>query len=305
MRSILLAGSQSTWLRKQATRRRFVRRSVERFMPGEEIEDALRAARTLENQSIGTVFTKLGENVTERAEAEQVTAHYLDAYARIRERGLSTEISVKLTQLGLDIDPEFCAAQVEALVQAAAPKILWIDMESSQYTDVTLDLYRKALRKHGNAGLCLQAYLHRTADDIQKLLPMGPAIRLVKGAYREPAEIAFPNKADVDENFFQLTRMLLADDARKTGTRYVAATHDPALIRRIEGFVKEQAIPRDCFCFTMLYGIQRAEQFRLAEAGYVSKCLIAYGPYWFPWFMRRLAERPANVWFVAKNLLGN
>lgn len=305
MRSLLLAGSQSAWLRDQATRRKFVRRSVERFMPGEELEDALRAARALEDRHLGTVFTKLGENIAERAEAERVTAHYLEAFAKIRERRLSTEISVKLTQLGLDIDPEFCAAQVETLIQAAAPQVLWIDMESSQYTDVTVELYRKALRKHGNVGLCLQAYLRRTADDIRKLLPMGPAIRLVKGAYREPAEIAFPAKAEVDENFFTLTRMLLADEARKLGTRYVAATHDPALIRRIEGFVREHAIPRDSFCFTMLYGIQRAEQFRLAEAGYVSKCLIAYGPYWFPWFMRRLAERPANVWFVARNLFGD
>lgn len=306
MRSLLLAGSQSQWLKEQATRYGFVRRSVERFMPGEELEDALRAARTLEDQGIGTVFTKLGENITERHEAESVTDHYLGVFEKLAERRLGTEVSVKLTQLGLDIDPDFCYAQVERLILAAPTgSIVWIDMESTQYTDITLDLYRRALRKYSNVGVCLQAYLYRTADDIAKLLPMAPAVRLVKGAYREPAEVAFPKKADVDENFFDLTRMLLGDEARKLGARYVAATHDAALIRRIQDWTSGQRIPKQDFAFTMLYGIQRGEQIRLSKEGHVSKCLIAYGPYWFPWFMRRLAERPANVLFVARNLLSN
>ncbi len=293
MRSALLAGSQSIWLREHATRWPFVKRAVRKFMPGEELSDALSVAHGLEASGIGTVFTKLGENVKDRAEATAVTDHYVEALERAKAQGLKTEVSVKLTQMGLDLDLEFCYANLEQVVKAAS-NVVWVDMEYSQYVDSTLALYRRALSKFNNVGICLQAYLYRTDDDLASLLPMKPAIRLVKGAYKEPAEIAFPKKSDVDENYFALTRKML--DA---GCRTAIATHDKALIARIAalGHAKKS------YAFTMLYGIQTGEQMRLVRDGHDSRVLVAYGDYWFPWYMRRLAERPANVWFVAKNLM--
>jgi proline dehydrogenase len=176
-------------------------------------------------------------------------------------------------------------------------------MEASSYVDATLGLYRRARLAYPNVGVCLQAYLYRTADDLAALLPLGPAIRLVKGAYNEPPDRAFPRKRDVDENFFALAQQLLSDYARRAGVHAAIATHDRKLIGRVIGFAESNRIPRDRFEFQMLYGIQRAEQYRLAREGWRSIVLIAYGSYWFPWFMRRLAERPANVLFVARNLL--
>jgi len=294
MRSALLAGSQSVWLREHATRWPFVKRAVRKFMPGEELTDALGVAQQLEASGIGTVFTKLGENVIDRAEASAMTDHYLEALSRAKTQGLETEVSVKLTQMGLDLDPDFCYENLEKVVKAAN-NVVWIDMEYSHYVDATLKLYKKALEKFGNVGVCLQAYLYRTDDDLASLLPMQPAIRLVKGAYREPAEIAFPKKADVDENYFALSKKML--DA---GCRTSIATHDKNLIARIEalGHAKKS------YAFTMLYGIQTGEQTRLVKDGHDARVLVAYGDYWFPWYMRRLAERPANLWFVAKNLMG-
>ena len=292
MRSALLAGSQSVWLREHATRWPFVKRAVRKFMPGEELADALGVAKVLEASGIGTVVTKLGENVIDRAEASVMTGHYLETLDRAKAQGLKTEVSVKLTQMGLDLDLEFCYENLEKVVKAA-PNVVWIDMEYSHYVDSTLKLYRRALEKFENVGVCLQAYLYRTDDDLASLLPLKPAIRLVKGAYAESAEIAFPKKADVDENYFALSRKML--DA---GCRTVIATHDRSLIARIEalGHAKKS------YAFTMLYGIQTGEQTRLMKDGHDSRVLVAYGDYWFPWYMRRLAERPANLWFVAKNL---
>src|SRR5215831_2784235 len=193
MRSFLLAASQNRWLRDHASHYKFVRKSVARFMPRETLDDALIAAQTLRGKKIGTVFTHLGENISDRAEAQEVADHYLEVLDRIGQKGLQTEISVKLTQLGLDLSPDLCFGHLKTII-ARAPKgsTVWIDMEASNYVDVTLDLYRRALGEFPNVGVCLQAYLYRTNEDIGKLLPLRPSIRLVKGAYMEPPEIAFP-----------------------------------------------------------------------------------------------------------------
>ncbi|HET9176825.1 MAG TPA: proline dehydrogenase family protein [Terriglobia bacterium] len=305
MRGALLWASRNNWLRERAARYKFVRRSVARFMPGEELGDALAAARNLESQGLGTVLTHLGENVSTAGEAETVTRHYLGALERVRESGLGSELSVKLTHLGLDLSRELCQANVEKLIQAAgSDSIVWIDMESSRYVDATLGLYRRLRRTYSNVGVCLQAYLYRTDDDLASLLPMGPAVRLVKGAYLEPARVAFPRKADVDENYFVLAARLLNRQARSGGVRTAIATHDVNLIHRVEALARAETLTAADFQFVMLYGIQRAEQLRLAREGWRSTVLISYGTFWFPWYMRRLAERPENIGFVIRNLLG-
>jgi proline dehydrogenase len=305
MRGALLWASRNNWLRERAARYKFVRRSVSRFMPGEQIADALAAARSMEQQGLGTVLTHLGENVSTPAEAESVTRHYLDALQQVRKAGLDSELSVKLTHLGLDLSHELCQANVEKLVQAAgSDSIVWIDMESSPYVDATLGMYRNLRQTYSNVGVCLQAYLYRTADDLASLVPLGSAIRLVKGAYLEPAKVAFPRKEDVDENYFTLASKLLSKEARTAGVRTVIATHDLSLIHRVETLARAENLTAADFQFVMLYGIQRAEQLRLARDGWRSGVLISYGTFWFPWYMRRLAERPANVGFVIRNLLG-
>jgi len=184
-------------------------------------------------------------------------------------------------------------------------KTLWIDMEQSPYVDVTLELYRRARKSYANIGVCLQAYLFRTEKDLDTLIPMGAAIRLVKGAYNEPAEIAYPAKKDVDENFLHLAQRLLSPEARRARVRAILATHDRSLIAKLIEWSTSQGVPKDKVEFQMLYGIQRAEQIRLAQAGYPSGVLIAYGTFWYPWFMRRLAERPANVLFLARHFFSN
>ena len=307
MRRAFLAASQSSWLRERAPRFGFVRRTAGRFLPGEDLDAALGAARRLANSGISTLLTHLGENVNDRSEAEAVTRQYLDLIERVRSAGLPAEISVKLTQLGLDLDSEFCFANLAKLIERSAgtatAKTLWIDMEQSPYIDITLELHRRARRVYRNVGVCVQAYLYRTEKDVESLVSMGAAVRLVKGAYSEPAEIAYPKKFDVDESYFRLAQTLLSSEARHAGVRAVMATHDRKLIGRISEWAAAQQIAKSEIEFAMLYGIQRAEQVRLAREGYRSCVLVSYGPYWFPWFMRRLAERPANVFFIAKNLL--
>ncbi|HEX7697907.1 MAG TPA: proline dehydrogenase family protein [Candidatus Acidoferrum sp.] len=303
MRSMLLAASQNRWLRHRATHYPFVRRTVSRFMPGETLDDALGAAQILLGKKIGTVFTHLGENIKDRSEAQQVTEHYLEVLERIRERGLQAEISVKLTQLGLDLSPELCFEHLKAIIERAQKdSIVWVDMEASNYVDATLDLYRRALKTHPNVGICLQAYLHRTEDDLAKLLPLRPSIRLVKGAYNEPPEIAFARKQDVDENYFELGKQMLRAKKENHIVRAAFGTHDVALMRGLADFASAEGFGKKDFEVQMLYGIQRAEQERLASEGCTSIVLVAYGSYWYPWFVRRLAERPANLWFMVRNV---
>ena len=303
MRSLLLAASQNRWLRDHASHYKFVRKSVTRFMPGETLDDALAAAQSLRKKKIGTVFTHLGENVGDRAEAQQVADHYLKVLDGIREKGLQTEISVKLTQLGLDLSSDLCYQHLKTII-TRAPKesTVWIDMEASNYVDVTLDLYRRALGEFPNVGVCLQAYLYRTQDDLAKLLPLRPSIRLVKGAYMEPTNIAFPKKADVDANYFALGKELLRAKKEKTCARVAFATHDVEMICSLAEQALREGFSKAEFEVQMLYGIQRTEQERLAAEGCTSIVLVAYGTFWYPWFVRRLAERPANLWFMLRNV---
>ena len=303
-RKALLALSTNAWLRERATKTAFVRRSVSTFMPGEKLEDAMAAAQTQQAQGIGTIFTKLGENVTSRDEAGAVTAHYLDMLEKVRAAGLRAQISVKPTQLGLDLDKEFCFQNLQRLVERAeqTDNFVWIDMESSPYVDPTIDLFRRMRERSPRVGIALQAYLFRTEKDVESLVPMGSAIRLVKGAYLEPATVAFPKKADVDENFYKIASRLMKEDAQKAGCLLHIATHDPRLVDRLKTFTWQFKVPKTAYEYAMLYGIQRGLQQKLATAGEPLRVLIAYGEYWFPWYMRRLAERPANVWFVVKNL---
>jgi proline dehydrogenase len=303
MRNILLAASQNPWLRQRVPRLRFVRRAVSRFMPGEEIGHALAAATALKEKGLRTVLTHLGENITDAKEAESITEHYLVVLDRIARAGLPTEVSVKLTHLGLDLGAELCYANLRRIIErAGAESVVWIDMETSDYVDRTLELYRRARQAYKNVGVCLQAYLYRSAEDLASLSPLGATIRLVKGAYREPADRAFPRKRDVDENFFALAQQLLSNEARRTGVRAGIATHDLQLIRRIEDCARSRNLGKECLEFQLLYGIQRAEQLRLVREGWRTLVLISYGTFWYPWYMRRLAERPANLLFVARNV---
>ena len=304
-RKVLLAMSTNAWLRERATRTAFVQRSVSTFMPGERLEDAMAAAAAQQTRGIDTILTKLGENVTSLTEAEAVTLHYLDVLDKVQAAGLNAQISVKPTQLGLDLDKELCFKNLLRLIERADARgnLVWIDMESSPYVDPTLDLFRRARAVSPRVGIALQAYLYRTAADVESLVPLGAAIRLVKGAYLEPAEMAFPRKADVDENYYVLACRLLSEDAQRFGTLLHIATHDPRLVDRLNAFIEAHGVPHSAYEYAMLYGIQRALQLRLAKDGRRIRVLIAYGEYWFQWYMRRLAERPANVWFVVKNIL--
>jgi proline dehydrogenase len=304
LRSVFLAASTNPWLRDQATRRRFVRRAVARFMPGESVEDALTAAAALDREGFGTIVTHLGENVSSAGEVAEEVRHYGDVGARIRTAGIDTEISVKLTHFGLDFDPALARKSVAELACGAreSGRRLWIDMEGSAYAEPTLALYRELRPAHPNLGVAVQAYLRRSAADIEALIALGAAVRLVKGAYQEPASIAFPEKHDVDESFYALAERLLSAEARSNGAWLAAATHDPRLLARIEALARREGIPANGFEFAMLYGIRRDEQMRLRRAGWRTRVLISYGSSWFPWYMRRLAERPANVGFVLRSL---
>jgi len=304
-RHILVQASESQWLRDRAPRFGFIRRASSRFLPGEDVDSAIAAARRLASNGISSLLTHLGENVRDRAEAEAVTQQYLDLLDRIRSEALSAEISVKLTQLGLDLDRGLCYANILKLLDYSAGRTVWIDMEQSPYVDATLELHARAHKTHPYVGICVQAYLYRTAKDVESLISAGAPVRLVKGAYSEPREIAYPKKAEVDDNYFRLAQELLSPDARLAGVRAVIATHDAKLIARIADWAAREGIAKNQLEFAMLYGIQRAEQLRLAREGYRSDVLISYGSFWFPWFMRRLAERPANVFFVVRNLFSH
>ena len=304
MRSVLLAGAESVWLREKAMRRPFVRRSVSRFMPGETVDEALGACRRQQEQhGTGTILTHLGENLSSLAEADAVTADYLALIDRIAGEALDAQVSVKLTQLGLDLGLDACGRNLEQLVARAELRgnIVWIDMESTKYVDSTIALFRRARERSPRVGLCLQSYLRRSMADLEALLPLGPAIRLVKGAYREPASLVFAGKAEVDENYFRLAARMLQPDV-PSGTFLGLGTHDARLIGRIRAEIAARGADRAAYEFEMLFGIQRPLQARLVAERAPLRVLISYGEFWFPWYMRRLAERPANVLFVMKSL---
>lgn len=305
-RTLLLKVSDNQWLRANGTRVPFIRRAVSKFMPGESFDEMIAAARTTAAEGIGTVFTRLGENVKDLEEAEAVATHYLDGIDRLRTLNLACEPSIKLTQLGLDIDRELAYGHLRDLAARAhaAGNYLWIDMEQSPYVDVTLTLTRRLREEFPRVGVCLQAYLFRTREDLEDITSRGIGVRLVKGAYNEPASVAFPKKSDVDANYLVLAQIMLAAGARAAGARAVFGTHDLPLIQAIRAHANTTAVTASEYEFHMLYGIQKPAQLRLSQEGAQVRVLIAYGDYWFPWYMRRLAERPANVWFVAKSLFG-
>ncbi|MDE2803574.1 MAG: proline dehydrogenase family protein [Gemmatimonadota bacterium] len=306
MRSALLWVSENKWCSSTLPRYGFVRRAVRRFMPGETLGDALDAARALERgRRIPALITFLGENVADRAEARAVADHYVQAATEVASRGLDAELSVKPTHLGLDLGIDVAEENLRLITRSAEAhgNWVWIDMEYSRYVDPTLELYRSIRADHARFGICLQSYLYRTPADLESLIPMGPAIRMVKGAYAEPAEIAFPEKRDVDQAFFDLTTRMLAPDALAAGMRAGLATHDTSLIARIDEWAQSNGVAPEAYEYQMLYGISQREQIRLARLGRGVRVLISYGEHWFPWYVRRLAERPANVAFVVRSML--
>ena len=269
MRSVLLAVSENRWMRERGPRLWFVRRAARRFMPGEAFDDMIRAADELRPLGIDAVFTRLGENVTDAAEASAVTRHYVDVLDRLASTGGRCEPSIKLTQLGLDLGTEQAYANLRALAERshATGNYLWIDMEQTSYVDVTLELARRLKAEFPGIGVCLQAYLYRTAKDLGPLINQGIGVRLVKGAYKEPPELAYPKKADVDENFFALAVAMLEGLGRQNGFRPVFGTHDGTLIARIRAHAERAGLAARDVEVHMLYGIQRGEQGRLVKDG--------------------------------------
>jgi proline dehydrogenase len=304
MRGALLWASQNQTLRTRLPRYRFVRRAVRKFMPGETVDDALDAAKAFAARGLPTTFTHLGENVTTEEEADAVARHYLDVLERVAAQGVDTEISVKLTHLGLDFDAELATANTERLAERARGlgNGVWIDMEASPYAEPTVEIYRRLRQNFANLGICLQAYLRRTPYDVETLLG-GGGIRLVKGAYREPGHLVVGGKRAVDQAYFELAGKLLLH-RREGGLRVALATHDLALLERIEAAAGRSGVRREDYEIQMLYGIRQSDQFDLLRRGYRVRSLIAYGSAWYPWYLRRLAEKPTNLLFVARNLFG-
>jgi proline dehydrogenase len=304
MRSLLLWCAQNRWLATHVPRWGFARRAVRRFLPGEQFDDALKAAIAFKAQRIGALFTRLGENVTDLSEARATVEHYESVFSSASTAGVDFEISVKPTQVGLDIDADAAYANLERLAHAAAKakSFLWLDMEGSAYTQVTLDLYRRLRAEHPRTGICLQAYLYRTVEDALGLMALKPAIRLVKGAYAEPPDRAFTAKKDVDASYLALCALLLTE-VKRGQLRLVLGSHDVELIARVTRFAHALGLENAMLEVNMLYGIRTDQQVRLAAEGYVVKDLISYGDAWYQWYLRRLAERPANMMFVARQLV--
>jgi proline dehydrogenase len=305
MRQILLWMARNRLLKRWLPRIWFVRRATRRFMPGETVEEALDAAEFFRPRQIGILFTQLGENLTKLPEAQAVADHYHDLLDKIAARGLDAEISVKPTQLGLDLDRNAALGHLSGLAEHAGQggRLLWLDMEGSSYTDATLDLYRSLKESRPNIGICLQAYLRRTPADVHALLPLKPAIRLVKGAYDEPAAIAFRRRDEVNAAYQSLCALMLPYASRGE-LRLGLGTHDTELIERVAAHAAGVGVAKRAFEVEMLYGIRQREQLRLAQEGYRVLALIAYGEAWYAWYMRRLAERPANVWFALRQVFG-
>jgi proline dehydrogenase len=305
LRAFFIALSESRSLRALAERSSIGQRTSSRFVAGTKVEDALRVTQTLNAAGMSVSIDNLGENVTNPEETREAAGLYRQLLSEISLRGLNANVSVKLTHMGLDVDPQLAYQNVRALVSQAAsmrPKnFVRVDMEGSPYTDRTLALVHELHREpenRGCVGAVIQSYLRRSENDVAELLREGIRIRLCKGAYQEPAEIAFQSKSEVDANYIKLTKMLV-----KSGVYYGLATHDERLIREAQAFATQEQIPRDAFEFQMLYGIRRDLQKSLVREGWRMRVYVPFGTEWYPYLMRRLAERPANVVFVARNLL--
>lgn len=306
MRRLLLWMAGNKWMRRNVPRLWFARRAVRRFMPGDKAEDALATAEKLKRQGLSVLFTHLGENVTRTEHHQKAADHYAWMIEETHRRGIDAEASVKLTHLAMDMSQADMQAHTERLVEKAAEagdRTVWLDMEGSHYTEATVAEYERLKQKYPNVGICLQAYLKRTYTDVERLLPLEPRIRLVKGAYDESAEICYRNRREVDANFLALCVSMLA--AVKAGRRLALdlGTHDVRLIEQVAEHARSIGLQKTAFDVAMLYAVRTDQQRRLKKDGYNVRVLIAYGENWFPWYMRRLAERPANVVFAMRQLL--
>jgi proline dehydrogenase len=300
MRTFFLFLSRQKQLRKWMETSRWARRLSARFVAGDNLPDALATCQRINAEGIAVTLDHLGENVTSLAEAAASRDAYMRALTEIDKLKIDGNVSLKLTQFGIDLSLDESTANVEALVRQAAAlgSFVRVDMESSEYTDRTLDLVTQLHDRHKVTGTVIQAYLYRSRKDVEMLCARGIRVRLCKGAYLEPPSVAFKSKADVDRNFVELMQLLL-----ETGVHPAIATHDEKMIEQTERFVASRKISRDSFEFQMLYGIRRDIQKRLVSEGYRLRLYVPYGQAWYPYFMRRLAERPANVFFLARNLL--
>jgi proline dehydrogenase len=298
LRTLLLELAKSSRLRRWITSNGVTRRMAHRFVPGEELGSAIEAVRTCNQAGMTASLDHLGENVVTREDAERARASYTEALDRIAADGVDSNVSLKLTHLGLDLGGEFCAEQLRIILRRAQElgNFVRVDMEGSAYTDRTLQMVKQARAETAAVGTVIQAYLYRSEENIRALLAIGCRIRLEKGAYKEPSQIAFPRKEDVDANFIKLMKILLP-----SGIYHGLATHDPKMIEAATRFAAEQNISKDKFEFQMLYGIRTDLQRELVKQGYRVRVYIPFGRDWFPYFMRRLAERPANLLFFAKN----
>jgi len=298
VRSTLLKLSESKSFARWVTTNRTTRKMSHRFVAGEALEEALSAALVCNDQGMLVSLDYLGENVATTADAQRARDAYLQVFDRIAAEKLNANVSCKLTQLGLDMSTEFCEGQVLSIVEHAAShgNFLRVDMEGSPYTARTIDVVKRVRAKNAAIGTVIQAYLYRSESDIRDLLACGCRIRLCKGAYKEPPEVAFPRKEDVDGNYVELMRMLLP-----SGIYHGIATHDPQMIAATIRCAAELKISKSDFEFQMLYGVRTDLQRRLVRDGFRVRIYIPYGQDWFPYFMRRLAERPANLAFFARN----
>ena len=301
-RSALLYLSQQEGLKDFAARFTLFKKLTTRFIAGENIEEAIAAIRQINDRGCSASFDHLNEAVTDEREAAAETREYLTVLTRIEETGINSNVSIKLSQFGLQIDPELAYRNARTIVAAAASRgnFVRVDMEGSEVTQATIDIFKRLRSEFGlnDVGIVLQSYLRRTMDDAREMLQIPARIRICKGAYKEGPEVAFPDKQDVDENYVRVMQLLLS-----SGIYHGIATHDPKMIEATIDYSQRQKIGKEAFEFQMLYGIRRDLQEKLAREGYNVRVYVPYGKHWYPYFMRRLAERPANIWFVMKNLL--
>ena len=301
-RSALIYLSRQEGLKDFAARFSLFKRLTTRFVAGETVAEAVDFIRELNAEGCSASFDHLNESVANPAEAEGEVTEYLEVLRRIDETGINSNVSIKLTQFGLELDPELAYRNARAVVEDAARRgnFVRVDMEASSVTQQTIDIFKRLRAEFGlnDVGIVLQSYLRRTYADAEELVKLPARIRICKGAYNEPPEVAFPDKKDVDENYVRVMQLLLA-----SGTYHGIATHDPKMIDATLAFSAREGIPKEAFEFQMLYGIRRDLQRQLAKDGYNVRVYVPYGKHWYPYFMRRLAERPANIWFVTKNLL--
>lgn len=298
-RTVFLHLSTNRAIRRMVANSTLARRIATRFVAGETVDSAIRSAISLKRRRAAIELDYLGENVTDAAQAEAARDSYLDLLNRLHAARLDGQISLKLTQMGLDVEADLCIANVEAIATRASSlgSFLWMDMEGSDYTDSTLEAYERVRMSHPNVGVALQAYLYRTKADLRKVLSIGGTVRLCKGAYSEPASLAYPDKADVDQSYESLMEALLSS------RRYQAiATHDPRMIGHAIKYAAQTGIGKDLFEFQMLYGVRRDLQDSLLADGYQVRVYVPFGEQWYPYFMRRLAERPANLFFLLGSL---